>query len=168
MYLSAISTTGRIFVCARQPQHYISRLGFQTRLKTTLVGEFNAQCELYRTMPDFASKPYSWGEFDRSEPKTYFFHLNSYILTTGHQNHINSARSLPGYTTKVHPQRKCSAFASRPARGILCRMSHGRVAGPHSTPGYLGMPEIKMSQLMGSGRISISSPKVLYTTLFLD
>ncbi|KAL3259170.1 hypothetical protein ABHI18_005488 [Aspergillus niger] len=38
-----------------------------------IQGEFNAQCELYRTMPAFVPKPYSWGEIDQSEPKTYFF-----------------------------------------------------------------------------------------------
>lgn len=37
--------------------------------------------ELYKTMPDFVPKPYTWGELDNREPKIYFF-LSEFVNMT--------------------------------------------------------------------------------------
>jgi protein-ribulosamine 3-kinase len=38
-----------------------------------MEGEFNAMCELHKTMPTFVPKPHTWGKFDLASPQTYFF-----------------------------------------------------------------------------------------------
>lgn len=38
-----------------------------------MEGEYNAMCELYKTMPSFVPQPHTWGKFGISTPETYFF-----------------------------------------------------------------------------------------------
>lgn len=77
---SAWTTTARL--CVKNnigiEKLYFLKCATGDNVRLLIQGEFNAQCELYRTMPDFVPKPYSWGEIDRSDPKTYFF-LSEFI-----------------------------------------------------------------------------------------
>ncbi|GKZ77740.1 hypothetical protein AnigIFM56816_000523 [Aspergillus niger] len=77
---SAWTTTARL--CVKDnigiEKLYFLKCATGNNGRLLIQGEFNAQCELYRTTPDSVPKPYSWGEIDQSEPKTYFF-LSEFI-----------------------------------------------------------------------------------------
>ena len=38
-----------------------------------LEGEYTSMCEMYKTMPSFVPKPYTWGKMTLISPETYFF-----------------------------------------------------------------------------------------------
>ncbi|KAL3434764.1 Fructosamine kinase-domain-containing protein [Aspergillus tetrazonus] len=72
---SAWTTTARL--CVKDPDGseklYFLKCANGDTGRLMMEGEFNAQSELYKTMPEFVPKPYSWGEFDQPDLKTYFF-----------------------------------------------------------------------------------------------
>ncbi|PGH21299.1 hypothetical protein AJ80_03349 [Polytolypa hystricis UAMH7299] len=60
-------------------KQYFLKTSTGPRGKLMVEGEFHAMSEIYRTMPNFAPKPYAWGKYSLAkEPETYFF-LSDFI-----------------------------------------------------------------------------------------
>lgn len=82
--------------------------GLQTRLflkcatgdigRVLMEGEFNAMLELYKTMPSFVPKPYSWGRCRTEDPKTYYL-LSQFIDMS---NRVPDPNQLCAKLAKLH------------------------------------------------------------------
>jgi hypothetical protein len=117
-----------------------------------IEGEFNAMSELYKLMPNFVSKPHSWGKYRVENPETFFF--LSHIIDPS--DRFPEPNQLCSKLAQLHrssasPTGKFGLYVTT-CQGRTPQVFLGKVVGPIFSPSYCGMLQSSTSKRMGTGK----------------
>jgi protein-ribulosamine 3-kinase len=98
---SAWTVTARLAVTLPDgtQQLYFLKCATEQRGRVMMEGEFNAMSEIYKTMPNFAPKPYSWGKYQLEKPETYFFLADFIDMSDRHQSSASPTEKFGFHVT---------------------------------------------------------------------